>query len=401
LLSEAAVDRYRGLRFPGAQFPPALAHLVYERTDGNPLFMINVVDSLVAQGQVVCRAGQWSLRLPLDEINIGIPDSLQQLIERQLERLGEQERRLLSVASVAGPEFSTRTLSGGMYGDLARIESLCEALAKRRQFIRPARMIQLSDGSLLARYGFIHEMYRHVFYLGVPAPRRIILHRRIGEFQETAYADHLPEIAAELAVHFAEGRDYLRAIRYRRMSAANALRRYANHEAVEHLAKALGLFERVPLQDRAVLEMACLEELGAARPTMDHNAEAAADFERAVECAHAAGRTDWEVKALLRLSAVLFWTDQDRSLEVAERAVALSRTLPEPWLHIQAKGYCASRRIRLQGWTDDDFQDCLAAAEAAREAGDRAFLGLQIMSCAFFFSCCSREREACRAARRA
>ena len=398
LFSEGAVVRYLELRCPGAEFPKALARLVHEHTDGNPLFTVNVVDALVAQGQIARRDGAWELTVPLDQITIGIPDSLQQLIENQLERLGEEERRLLSVASVAGLEFSTRTLSGGIDTGIAEIEAVCERLSKRRQFIRPARMIQLLDGSLLERYGFIHEMYQRVLYLGVSPPRRVALHRRLGEYQEAAYADHLPEIAAELSVHFAEGRDYLRAVRYRRLSAENAVKRYANREAGEHLTRALELLEHIPAAERAALEVAILEERGVARRTMDDNTGAAADFESAVTCARQAHRTDWEVRALLRLSAVLFWTGQERSLQVAERAVELSRELPDRWLHVQARGYCASRRIRLHGWSDEDFQSCLAAADAARQAQDRVFLGLHTMSCSFFHSHRSQEREACRAA---
>jgi DNA-binding winged helix-turn-helix (wHTH) protein/tetratricopeptide (TPR) repeat protein len=398
LLSEAAVVRYLELRCPQTQFAQALARLVHERTDGNPLFVVNVVDSLISQGQIARRNDGWVLTVPLDEIKIGIPDSLQQLIENQLERLGEDERRVLSVGSVAGLEFSTRTLSGGMEASIAEIAAVCEALSKRRQFIRPARMIQLRDDSLLERYGFIHELYQRVLYLGVPQPRRVALHRRIGEFQEAAYADHLAEIAAELSVHFGEGRDYLRAVRYRRLSAENAIKLYANREAIEHLDHAMKLLAHIPPQERAALEVAILNERGAAHRTMDDNATAAADFEKAVDCARKAERTDWEVRALLKLSAVLFWIDQERGLAIAERAVDFSRDLPDPYLHLQARGYCASRRIRLRGWSDDDFQSCVAAADAARQVHDNAFLGLHTMSCSFFQSYRSQEREACRSA---
>ncbi len=329
---------------------------------------------------------------------MAMPESLQQLIERQLERLAEDERRLLSVASVAGLEFSTRTLSGGMDSTIQEIETICANLLRRRQFLRPAKMIQLRDGSLLERYGFIHAMHQHVLYHGVPQPRRIVLHRRIGEFQETAYADHLQEIAAELAVHFQEGRDYRRAIRYRRLSAAKALAHYANREAQEHLGKAVALLELLALNERAEIEAGLLQERGAARRAMDDNEGAAADFEHAAECARQAGRREWEVEALLKLSAVTFWIDSARSLEVAERAVELSHHVPDALLQQHARGYCASRRIRLQGWDADDFAACRVATAAAREANHAEFLGLGVMHLSFFEAFRSHERDACLAA---
>ena len=397
-LTESAVAKYLALRFQGSEFPDALPRLIHQRTDGNPLFLVNVVDNLIAQKQLVQGAQGWHLSVPLEEAGVTMPDSLQQLIERQIDRLPEEERRLLSVASIAGLEFSTRTLSGGMDASISEIETWCEGLMKRRQFLRPAKMIPLRDGSLLERYGFIHALHQHVLYHAVPQPRRIVLHRRIGEFQETAYCDHLEEIAAELAVHFQEGRDYVRAIRYRRLSAVKALKQYANREAQEHLAKALALLGHLPAEERAAIEADLLQERGAARRAMDDNEGAAADFERAVTCARQAKRTEWEVEALLKLSAVLFWIAPDRSLEAAERAVELSHELQDPVLQKHARGYCASRRIRLLGWQADDFQAVVDATETARGGGHATFLGLGLMHLSFFESFRSHERDACRAA---
>jgi predicted ATPase len=183
--------------------------------------------------------------VPIAEIEIGIPDSLLQMIERQLELLSEREQEMLLIASVAGLEFSTRTLAGAGGGNAAELGVLCHALVRRRQFLRPAATIQLHDDSLLERYGFIHGLYQHALYRRVPEARRALLHRALGEFQESAYSRHLDEIAAELAMHFEEGRDYAKAIQYRRLSAGNAVRRYANREAIEHLDRALKLLERV------------------------------------------------------------------------------------------------------------------------------------------------------------
>jgi tetratricopeptide (TPR) repeat protein len=225
-----------------------------------------------------------------------------------------------------------------------------------------------------------------------------MLHRRIGDFQETAYSDHREEIAAELAIHFEEGRDYARAIRYRRISATNALKRYANREAQEHLGKALALLQGLPEADRAEIEAIIAQERGTARRAMDENEGAAADFEQMAACARRAGRTEWEVDALLKLSAVLFWIRPERSLEVAERAVELSQGLADPLLQKHARGYCSSRRIRLEGWKEEDFQACVDAVEIARRFSHATYLCLGLMHLSFFQSYRSREREACQSA---
>lgn len=396
-LSLDAVGRYLALRFPGPPLPPELAALLHRRTDGNPLFLVNCVDYLIARAQLVRGPNGWSLAVPLAQIDTGIPDSLQQMIEKQLERLTPEERRILSVASVAGLEFSTRTLSGGLASSEspAALASLCEDLVRRGQFIRPAKFIQLLDGSLLERYGFVHVLYQHVLYHSVPEARRIVLHKQIGEFQEEAYSAHLPEIAAELAVHFELGRDFPRAIRYLRLSALTAANRCANREALDHLDRALRLVPNLPPDARFPLEASILDERGILWRAVDDHLAAAAEYQRLISSAQANQRPDWGVRALIKLSSALFWTDHRRSLETAQRAVDLSRSFPDPGLHLQARGFYATRAIRLQGWTDSLFNDCLAALDAARRDGDPGAIGLHLMSCSFFYSYRSECRLAC------
>ncbi len=397
-LSPASVARYLALRFPGAEFPAGLAALIHQRTDGNPLFLVNVADYLLTTSQIERVPGGWRLAKPVTEAGLGIPDSLQQLIEKQIERLSADEQRILAVASVAGLEFSTRTLDGGLGSGIPQIETVCADLARRGQFLRPAKTIQLLDGSLLERYGFTHVLYQHVFYHSVPEPRRIVLHKRIGDFQAKEYADHLDEIAAELAVHFEQGRDYPRAIHFLRQSARTAAGRCANREALDQLAHALRLLERLPPEARDEFEQQILDERGTLFRALDDYDGATATYERRIALAQAARRPAWEVGALLKLSAVLFWTDHPRSLEVAARSVELSRGLDPPGLHVQARGYFASRSIRLVGWDDGHFLDVVAAVEAARATGDTGYLGLHLMSYSFFLCYCSREGEACEVA---
>lgn len=402
-LPESAIAKYLALRFPASDLPERLAPLIHQRTDGNPLFVVNVVDYLVAQKQIVGRRdgegreARWTLGVPLNQVEIGLPESLQQMIERQLELLAAEEQEMLSVASVAGLEFSTRTLAGATGMDVKEVSVHCHNLLKRRQFLRPASMIQLHDGSLLERYGFIHGIYQQALYQRVAQHGRVRLHRALGDFQEAAYAQHLREIAGELAVHFEEGRDYARAVQYRRLSAENASRRYSNREAIEHLGRALNLIPHFNGPEGAALEGALLEERAAAKRAMDDNVGAAADLERVVECASEAGQPEWQVKALLKLSSVLFWTDHRGCLAAADEAVERSGRLADSWLHLQARGHRASRRIRLQGWRDEDFQEC-EAARASAKAGDPAFYAWHTMSYAFFQSFRSHGLEACRAA---
>src|SRR5262245_19694312 len=109
-LAEEAIAEYLAVRLNAdvearRVMPLQLIPLLYHRTGGNPLFLVNTVDDLIRQGVLVEEAGQQTLRAEaVKVISESIPDTLRHLIERQLERLPEPEQRLLEGDSVAGVE---------------------------------------------------------------------------------------------------------------------------------------------------------------------------------------------------------------------------------------------------------------------------------------------------------
>src|SRR5262245_5172302 len=245
-LSEAAVAKYLSLRFSTHRFPTELARLIYERTEGNPLFMVNAVDYLVAEGLIVEDGVSWGLGVEIEKIEVGVPDSIKQMIEKQFDHLDAEQQRTLEVASVAGVEFSTLVVVAGLEEDRAIVEERCEELARRRQFIQDCGVQELPNGEVATRYGFTHALYQNVLYERVSASRRVQLHRRIGERGEEIYGERAGEIAAELAMHFERGWDYMRATKYLQRAAVVAQRLYANEDAINLLSHGLALLEQLP-----------------------------------------------------------------------------------------------------------------------------------------------------------
>ena len=133
-LTAAEVSKYLACRFAEHQAPAALARLIHQTTDGNPLFMVNVVDYWVSQGLLAETDGSWRLTSNIDG-RMGVPESLRQMIDKQLERLTPQERRVVEAASVAGREFSTVTVAAGLEEEQSPVEELCEGLANHGQFL--------------------------------------------------------------------------------------------------------------------------------------------------------------------------------------------------------------------------------------------------------------------------
>src|SRR6266567_2026108 len=86
-LSAAAVGQYLSRRFPGHGFPSELALVLHRNTDGNPLFLVNTIDYLIGQEQLREIDGQWQLLGPAEDIASRAPETLWQLVEKQVERL--------------------------------------------------------------------------------------------------------------------------------------------------------------------------------------------------------------------------------------------------------------------------------------------------------------------------
>ena len=245
-LSEEAVAKYLSVRFPSHRFPAELARSIHERTEGNPLFMVNAADYLVTEGLIVEHEGSWELGVEIEKVQVGVPDSIKQMIEKQLDHLDAEQQRTLEAASVAGAGFSTLALVAGLGEDRATVEARCEELARQRQFIQDCGIQELPTREVATRYRFIHALYQNVLYERVSASRRVQLHRRIGERGEEIYGERAGEIAAELAMHFERSRDYERAAKYLQQAAAAAQRLYANEDAINLLSRALTLLEQLP-----------------------------------------------------------------------------------------------------------------------------------------------------------
>jgi len=398
LLAEAGVADYLRERFAGHAFPSELARVIHHRTEGNPLFMVSVVEDLVARGLIVMRDGRWGLHAALEEVELSVPESLRQMIERRMGQLEEDERRVLAVGSVAGMEFSAASVAAALDRKPAEVEECCEELARRLLFIRSLGAGEWPDRTVVSRYRFVHALHRNALYEGISPARRRELHQSIAEREEAGYGDRARDIAAELAAHFEQAGDDRRAVRYLTDAADTATRRNANTEAAAYLGRALDLAERLPDAERVAGRLVLLEQLGHVRRAMGDVKAAIEGFEALAGYAREHGRADEEARALLELAGALSWVDRDRSLEAIEQALALAPSLSGEALRAHVRGYGGCQRILLRGWRDEDAEACRFAIDAVRRAGERKLLSLHVGRYAHLHNYQADYRAACRTA---
>lgn len=251
-LSPAAVREYVGQRVTASESADSLAEVVYRRTDGQPLFMVQVTDYLVQRDRSMAQSAD-----DLRAVEQTLPQGLRELIEAQLGRLTGDEQGVLTVGSVSGPEFTVASTAAGLGREESAIEELCERLARRGQFIEEREVKTWPDGTVSGSYGFRHALYQEVVYTRIPTVRRLRLHKTIGERIEGGYGERASEAAAELAVHFERGHDKDRAVFYLQKAGETALQRHAYLEALGHFQKGVEFLRTLPeTADRTRRELA-------------------------------------------------------------------------------------------------------------------------------------------------
>jgi len=263
-LKEAEVAEYLAAESGGAEVSEGFAGLIFRHSEGNPLFMVAALEHMTQRGLISREDGKCKLNLPLEKIDLEVPEGLRQMIEIQIERLSADEQGVLEVASlvsVGRSRFPVAPTAAVGNTEPQVFEEVCETLLRRHCILRSASSEKFPDGTVSACYEFVHALYREVCYRRIAPLRRARLHKRLGEWVE-AHWGQVTEDAAWVAGHFEQGGDWPRAIRYLRLAADAAGRLFGPRQAAAILEHALDLVDRLPEAERPQHEITILEKLG-------------------------------------------------------------------------------------------------------------------------------------------
>ena len=213
LLLPEDVGAYVAARL-GGEVTAELTALLYHQSEGNALFMVNLLEHLVEHGMVHQEGDQWTIRDPQTAAS-SLPDALQHLITKRLEMLARDTQRVLEVASVAGDVFATAAVAAGLDVPVNGVEAICDTLAQQHAFLEPAGLAEWPDGTLSGCYRFQHALYRQVLAARLGELQRVQVHRRmVGERLAQGYGLQTPTIATQLAFHFGHGHVSHQAVQY-------------------------------------------------------------------------------------------------------------------------------------------------------------------------------------------
>jgi class 3 adenylate cyclase/tetratricopeptide (TPR) repeat protein len=320
------------------QLPQTLRNAVLAKAEGNPFFLEEIMRTLIDQGILVPDLAQrdlgseesaapengrarWRVAADVDVAGVAIPDNVRALLTARIDQLPEECRHTLQLAAVIGRSFLYRVLEAvaAPTGDL--VDKL--ATLQRQDLVRELKRLPELE------YSFRHTLTRDAAYSSILHRQRRQFHRQVGEAMERLYQETVREHAAELAQHFAEGRDDERAMRYSAVAGEEAARVFANAEAVQHYRRALALAEKENASSEELTDL--YSGLGRVLELDGQFDRALATYEEMENLAQERGDRTMEMMSLMARVTVQAVPnavhDSSRAQQLGERALDLAREL--------------------------------------------------------------------------
>jgi adenylate cyclase len=295
-----------------------LATFLMEKTNGNPLFVEQLVQDMRERALIRVENGEWRVeRAGMEEV----PASINAVMIARLDRLTARIKATVQTAAVLGCEFEVQVLSRMLRGD-----------AQLAQRIRQAEAEMIWSALSELRYIFRHTLMRDAAYEMQLRAHLQKLHALAGEAIEQVYGSDLGPHYADLAYHWGKAEDTAREFRYAKLAGEHAVAQFANQEAIEHFNQAL---QSAAYLDKAIEQRQGIHTaLGELLTTIGQYDQAQEHLEQALALAIECGDDDAQAHAchLLALTyenrgeypPALDWVQQGLAIigkrETAERA---------------------------------------------------------------------------------
>jgi class 3 adenylate cyclase/tetratricopeptide (TPR) repeat protein/ribosomal protein L40E len=305
--SHQLVDHLLG---PG-ELPEEVEQEIRARSEGNPFYLEEIVRHLMDEGLIVHDDGRWRVTEGIHEF--GIPDSLHGVLLARIDRLDEEVRRTLQMASVIGKSFLYRILEAISEAEQQLDEHLSQL--QRLDLVREkARIPELE-------YHFKHTLTQEATYNSLLHERRKEFHLKVGEALEGLFPDRVEDFLGFLAYHFEIAEAYEKALDY--LSRAELRARFdgALRDALDYQKRILRICEE--LGDPLKLGSAevwlgwIFSVLGDRKASLEH-------LHHALKVLEGEGETKelaWGLSHLSRISMVA--SEYDKGIIWGERALEL------------------------------------------------------------------------------
>jgi class 3 adenylate cyclase/tetratricopeptide (TPR) repeat protein len=220
----------------GGDVAPELRDLILVRAAGNPFFMEELTHSLIENGSILKQEDRYVLSGKPSDIHV--PDTVQGIIAARMDRLEEDLKRIMQVASVIGREFAFRILHA--------ITEMKEDLKSNLLNLQGLEFIYEKSLFPELEYIFRHALTQEVAYNSLLVKRRKEIHEKIARAIEELYAERLEEFFEMLAYHYSRSENASQACQYLKLSGDKARRNFSLWETFRYYGEAVNLLRDQP-----------------------------------------------------------------------------------------------------------------------------------------------------------
>ncbi|RQS74367.1 hypothetical protein DID96_05745 [Burkholderia sp. Bp8963] len=314
-----------------------IKQLILEKTEGNPFFMEEVVQTLVEAQSLLGEPGRY--RIVRTPAALHIPTTVEGVLAARIDRLPLPEKELLQTLAVIGKEFPFSLIRCICGDHVARTD---DDLRQLLAHLEAAEFIYARPAFPEVDYSFKHALTQEVAGHSLLTERRSALHERTAQAIEALFPTRIADYCSELAHHYSLSGNLPKAVEYLHRAAQQALRHAAHPDAMHHLGAALELLKRLPdTPARAQRELTLLLALGPV--LMDVRGygapEVAATYSRALALCEQAGEMSQRFAAQLGLR-IHFMTRAEYATarELGTQMLRTARSAKDPALLLEAHG---------------------------------------------------------------
>jgi ABC-type oligopeptide transport system substrate-binding subunit len=215
--------------------PESVRELIQEHAEGNPFYLEEIVRSLIEQGAIIRVGNQWQATREI--LDVDIPNTLQGVLLARLDRLQEDVRRTLQLASVIGRSF--------LYSILEVISEAEQQLDQHLTQLQRVDLVREKARIPELEYMFKHSLTQEAAYSSLLLSRRSEFHRKVGEALEKLFPDRLEEFYGLLAHHFEAAGENQKAIEYLTRAGDKSRSMGELNEAIDYYQRTIPLLTTV------------------------------------------------------------------------------------------------------------------------------------------------------------
>ena len=348
--------------------PEALQTMIVRKAEGNPFFVEEVVSSLIEVGAIRRSEDRFVLTKQLDDVII--PDKIQDVIQARIDRLDDEPKNTLQLASVIGREFTHRLVT--------RLADNRGRTHEHIQLLKALELIYEKDIYPELAYMFKHALTQDVAYNSLLEKRRRVLHRAIGQAMEELYADRLHEYYEIIAYHYSKGENWNKALEFNLKAAQKAKQSFANREALTYYNQALEITEK----EGSVADISSLMFLYEARAelylVLNEFQQSISESEKHLAIARQESDPISESKALTAMGYASLWDHNfDQAKNYAREAIKVAEETGEN--SVLAGGHFILGEVEiLTGRLDDGKPKLTRALHISQSAGDLMYEALSL-----------------------